>query len=128
MWPERERATQPEAKLADERRMAAWIGKSVIVKGDVVCSEDLTIDGQVEGTIEVGAHNLTIGVSAIVHAELVARTIVISGTVTGNVTATERIDLRATGSIEGDVQTPRFAMAEGATMSGHVDTGMGGKR
>jgi len=107
----------------DERRVAAWIGKAITMRGDVVCSQDLTIDGVVEGTIEVGQHSLNIGVGAAIKADLVGRVVTIGGSITGNVTATERVDLKATGSVEGDIKTPRFAMAEGAVVRGHVQTG-----
>jgi cytoskeletal protein CcmA (bactofilin family) len=105
----------------DERRIAAWISKTVVVTGHVVCFEDLTIDGRVEGTIELGDHSLTIGVGAGVKANLVARRITIGGTVTGNVLATDKVDLLATGSVEGDVTAPVFAMADGAVLTGKVD-------
>ena len=107
----------------DERRVAAWIGKAITLKGDVVCSQDLTIDGVVEGTIEVGQHSLMIGVGAAIKANLVGRVVTIGGSITGNVTATEKVDLKATGSVEGDINTPRFAMAEGAVVRGRVQTG-----
>lgn len=121
MWASEREKSEPPRPATDATR-SAWIGKSVIVKGDVIASEDLTIDGRVEGTIEVGAHGLTIGVGAAVLADLVARVITISGSVTGNVTATERVDLRATGSVDGDVTTPRLAMDEGAVLHGEVAT------
>src|SRR4029077_8001484 len=70
---------------ADERRMAAWIGTSLVIQGKVISTEDLTINGQVEGTIELGDHSLIIGPGAKIQANLVAKAIVISGTVTGNV-------------------------------------------
>jgi cytoskeletal protein CcmA (bactofilin family) len=105
----------------DERRMAAWIGKSLVVQGKVISTEDLTIDGRVEGTIELGDHSLTIGVGATVEADLIAQRIIICGAVTGNVLANENVDLRATGSVDGDISTPRLVMAEGATIKGRVD-------
>jgi cytoskeletal protein CcmA (bactofilin family) len=107
-----------------ERRVTAWIGTAVRVEGKVISTEDLHIDGDVEGSIELGGHSLTIGVGASIKADLVAKTIVVSGTVTGNVRATEKIDLRDTGSIEGDVTAPRFVMADGSTVRGKVDAGM----
>jgi cytoskeletal protein CcmA (bactofilin family) len=116
-------ATTPSERRFDERRVAAWIGKAITMRGDVICSQDLTIDGAVEGTIEVGQHSLIIGVGASIKADLVGRVVTIGGSITGNVTATEKIDLKATGSIEGDVRTPRFAMAEGAIVRGRVETG-----
>jgi cytoskeletal protein CcmA (bactofilin family) len=105
----------------DERRMAAWIGKSLVVQGKVISTEDLTIDGRVEGAIELGDHSLTIGVGAAVAADLIAQRIIICGAVTGNVLANETVDLRVTGSVDGDITTPRLVMADGATIKGRVD-------
>jgi cytoskeletal protein CcmA (bactofilin family) len=112
--------SEPISSL-DERRMRAWIGKSLVVQGKVISSEDLTIDGHVEGTIELGDHSLTIGLGAAVQADLIAQKIIISGQVTGNVLASAIVDLRATGSVDGDITTPRLVMAEGATIRGKVD-------
>ncbi len=117
-------ATDPRAPL-NERRLAAWIGRSVRVEGKVTSTEDLTIDGHVEGSIELGDHSLTIGPSATITADLVAKNITISGAVTGNVKARERLDVRATGSVVGDIAAPRLAMTEGAVITGHV---IGGRR
>ena len=86
-------------------------------------TEFRSIDGVVEGTIEVGQHSLMVGVGASIKADLVGRVVTIGGSITGNVTATEKVDLKATGSVEGDIKTPRFAMAEGAVVRGHVQTG-----
>src|SRR5438874_8490076 len=96
-----------------ERRVAAWVGKALRVEGRIISNEDLTIDGSVEGSIELGDHSLTIGTGAAVKADLTAKTITISGAVTGTVRATEKVDLRKTGSIEGNINAPRFVMAEG---------------
>src|SRR5204862_6935102 len=82
----------------DERRVAAWIGKAITLRGDVICSQDLTIDGVVEGTIEVGQHSLMVGVGASIKADLVGRVVPIGGTTIGNVTATRDDDLHATCS------------------------------
>ena len=117
----RERA-QPDARQpVDERRMAAWIGKSLLVQGKVISTEDLTIDGRVEGTIELGNHSLTIGVGAAIQADLVAQTIIISGAVTGNVKASVKVDLRSTGSVDGDITSPVLLMADGAIIMGKVE-------
>ena len=118
-----ERSEISPAKPVDERRLAAWIGKSILVKGDVVSTGDLIIDGQVQGTIELGDHNLTIGSGAAVVADLVAGSITISGAVTGNVTGHARVELRVTGSVSGDIRAPRFVMEDGAVLLGKVDTG-----
>jgi cytoskeletal protein CcmA (bactofilin family) len=113
-------ASEPISSL-DERRMRAWIGKSLVVQGKVISTEDLTIDGRVEGTIELGDHSLTIGAGATIEADLVAQRIIISGAVTGNILASAIVDLRATGTVDGDIVTPRFVMADGATIKGKVD-------
>jgi len=105
----------------DERRISAWIGTALVVQGKVISTQDLTIDGKVEGTIELGNHGLTIGSGAEIKADLVAQTITISGAVTGNVTASSVIDLRASGSVDGDITTPRLIMADGAVVRGKVD-------
>jgi cytoskeletal protein CcmA (bactofilin family) len=105
----------------DERRATAWIGQSVVIEGRITSSQDLRIDGKVEGAIEVGDHLLTVGAGAAVKANLVARSILISGSVIGDVTATERLDLKATGSVEGDISAPRLVMVEGAFVKGKVD-------
>jgi cytoskeletal protein CcmA (bactofilin family) len=109
--------------MAEERRRANWIGESVSVKGDVVSSADLTIDGQVHGTIELGDHELTIGESASVIADLSAKAVIISGKVKGNVLGMLRVELKKTSSVEGDVTAPKFTMEEGASISGKIDTG-----
>ena len=106
-----------------ERRTVAWIGKGVRIEGKVISKEDLVIDGQVDGSIEVSDHNLSIGPSGAIQADLFARRIVISGSVVGNVKALERVDLHATGSVTGDVTAPRFVMADGAAVAGRVDAG-----
>ena len=105
----------------DERRATAWIGQGVVVEGRITSSQDLRIDGRVDGTIEVGDHMLIVGARAAVKANLVARSILISGTVIGNVTARDRLDLQATGSVEGDISSPRLVMVEGAVVRGKVD-------
>src|SRR3954466_2831026 len=104
-----------------ERRMAAWVGKGLLIQGKITSTENLTIDGRVEGTIELGDHDLTIGTGASVQADLVARTIVVSGAVTGNVLASVKVDLRATASVTGDISTPALVIADGAVVTGAVD-------
>lgn len=108
---------------ADERRTTAWIGQGVIVEGRISSAQDLRIDGRVEGTIEVGDHAVIVGASASVKANLTARTILISGAVIGDVTATERIDLHATGSVEGAIIAPRLVMIDGAIVNGTIEAG-----
>jgi cytoskeletal protein CcmA (bactofilin family) len=106
-----------------ERRVAAWVGKALRIEGRIVSSEDLTIDGSVEGSIELGNHSLVIGQGAAVKADLTAKSITISGTVTGAVRATEKVELHETGSVDGDISTPKFLMADGATVRGIIEAG-----
>ena len=105
----------------DERRQNAWVGKALLVQGKITSTENLTIDGTVEGTIELGDHSLTIGSGASVKADLVAKTIIISGTVAGNVLASVKVDLHETASVAGDIVSPLIVMAEGAIITGSVD-------
>ena len=97
------------------------LGKSVVVKGHVSASEDLTIEGRVEGTITVQGHTLTVGQHGQIEAQIVARVATIRGTVHGDVTATEKVEILATGSLDGDVVAPRIAIAEGACFRGKMD-------
>lgn len=97
------------------------IGKSVIIKGELSGSEDLTIEGQVDGKIELRQNVLTIGANGRIKAEIVANTVVVLGEVTGNITATERVDIRDNGSVDGDLAAPRVAIADGAHFRGSID-------
>jgi cytoskeletal protein CcmA (bactofilin family) len=97
------------------------IGKSVVIKGELNGSEDLTIEGHVEGKIELREHVLTIGPNGKIKAELFAKAVVVLGEVIGNVSATEKVDIRENGSVEGDITAPRVAIAEGAHFRGSVD-------
>jgi cytoskeletal protein CcmA (bactofilin family) len=112
-----------ETPNTPERRVVAWIGKAVRVEGKVISGEDLTIDGDIVGSIELGGHSLTIGEDAKIKADLMAKIVTISGKVTGNVKGVEKVELRATGSVEGDITAPRFVMAEGAVVLGKVQAG-----
>jgi cytoskeletal protein CcmA (bactofilin family) len=97
------------------------IGKSVVIKGELNGSEDLTIEGQVEGKIELRQNVLTIGPNGKIKAQVFAKSVVILGEVIGNVTATEKVDIRDNGSVDGDIAAPRVAIAEGAHFRGSID-------
>lgn len=97
------------------------IGKSVVIKGELNGSEDLTIEGQVEGKIELRQNVLTIGANGRIKAQVFAKAVIILGEVTGNVTATEKVDIRDNGSVDGDIAAPRVAIAEGAHFRGSID-------
>jgi cytoskeletal protein CcmA (bactofilin family) len=101
------------------------IGKSVIIKGELSGSEDLTIEGQVEGKIELNNNILTIGTNAKIKAQVFAKTIIVLGEVTGNITASEKVDIRDNGSVDGDITSPKVAIAEGAHFRGAIDMNRG---
>jgi cytoskeletal protein CcmA (bactofilin family) len=102
-------------------RSTVNIGKSVVIKGELNGSEDLTIEGQVEGKIELRQNVLTIGANGKIKAQVFAKAVIILGEVTGNVTATEKVDIRDNGSVDGDIASPRVAIAEGAHFRGAID-------
>ena len=97
------------------------IGKSVVIKGELNGSEDLTIEGHVEGTIQLRDHVLTIGPNGRIKAQVFAKAVIVLGEVTGNVTASDKVDIRDAGSVDGDIISPRVAIAEGAHFRGSVD-------
>ena len=97
------------------------IGKSVVIKGELNGSEDLTIEGHVEGTIQLKEHVLTIGPNGKIKAQVFAKSVIVLGEVTGNVTASDKVDIRDAGSVDGDIISPRVAIAEGAHFRGSVD-------
>ncbi len=115
--------SQPVASVDTHRALEKTvnIGKSVIIKGELNGSEDLTIEGQVEGKIELRQNVLTIGPNGKIKAQVFAKSVIILGEVTGNVTASEKVDIRDNGSVDGDLTAPRVAIAEGAHFRGSID-------
>ena len=103
------------------------IGKSVVIKGELSGSEDLTIEGAVEGKIELRQNLLTIGPNAKIKAQVFAKTVVVEGHVQGNISAGERIDIRDKGVVEGNLAAPRVSIADGAQFRGSVDMQGAGK-
>ena len=112
-------AVQPDARRIE--RDIVNIGKSVVIKGELNGSEDLTIEGHVEGRIELKDHVLTIGPNGKIKAQVFAKAVIVLGEVNGNVTASEKVDIRDGGSVDGDIISPRVAIAEGAHFRGSVD-------
>ena len=100
---------------------SASIGKSVEIRGEVKGSEDLMIDGRVEGTITLTDSKLTIGSTARVDADVAARDVVILGVLNGNVTASARVELRKGGNLTGNIRAARLSIEEGALLSGKVE-------
>ena len=99
----------------------ATIGKSIIFKGELTGSEDLEVNGTVEGDVKLPDNTLTIGQTGQVKASVTAKSILIVGRVNGNVTATERIEIEASGVVDGDLRAPRLLVQEGAVMNGSVE-------
>jgi cytoskeletal protein CcmA (bactofilin family) len=112
---------EAEVRRHGDTRDVVNIGKSVVIKGELNGSEDLTVEGYVDGTIELKDHVLTIGPNGRIKAEIFAKAVVVLGKVNGNVTASEKVDIRDNGSIEGNIVAPRVAIAEGAHFRGSVD-------
>ena len=113
------RTTEPDRTAS--RSAQAHIGKSVVVKGEISGSEDLYVDGEVRGSIELRDHGLTVGPNGKVDANVIAREIVVHGTLNGNVQAADKIEIRKTGSILGDLSTARIIIEDGAYFKGSID-------
>jgi cytoskeletal protein CcmA (bactofilin family) len=111
----------PRVEPVQQEKSNVNIGKSVIIKGELSGSEDLTIEGQVEGNIELRQNVLTIGPNAKIKAQVVARAVVVEGQVQGNIATSEKIEIRDKGSVEGDLSSPRVAIADGAHFRGTID-------
>ncbi|MGI9590541.1 MAG: bactofilin family protein [Myxococcota bacterium] len=101
-------------------QVVANIGKSISIKGDLTGNEDLEIEGKVEGKVELPNNQLTIGANGNVQAELKAKAVVVVGRVSGNIEGTERVEIQATGVVDGDVTAPRLIVAEGARLNGSI--------
>jgi cytoskeletal protein CcmA (bactofilin family) len=99
----------------------AQIGKSVIVKGELSGSEDLYVDGQVEGTIALKGNSLTVGPNGQVKASVEAKGVVVQGKLEGNIQASDRVELRKSAIVTGDISTQRISIEEGAYLKGKVD-------
>lgn len=104
------------------------IGKSVFIKGELTGDEDLTIEGRVEGKIELKDHNLVIGPNGKINAEINAKNVTVIGSVVGNITASDIIEIKASGSVMGDIKSPRFSVADGAHFKGSVDMQRGSEK
>jgi cytoskeletal protein CcmA (bactofilin family) len=101
----------------------AHIGKSVVIKGELSGSEDLYLDGQVEGSIHLKGNNLTVGPNGQVKANVEAKGVIVQGKLEGNLMASDRVDLRKSAIVTGDIATQRIAIEEGAYLKGKVDVG-----
>jgi len=102
--------------------MSAGIGKSIRVKGDIVAREPFLIAGRVEGTVEVEQHTLTIAPEASVHAAITAESVVIEGSVQGDLAAINKIAIQPSAKVEGECSAPIVSIADGATVHGKIET------
>lgn len=105
-----------------EPRRTAIIGKSVTIKGQIFSHEDLAIDGEVDGSVQLQEHRLTVGLSGKIHADVSAHEIVVLGSMDGNIQAAEKIDIRKQARITGDIKAARIEAEDGAYLKGTVDT------
>jgi cytoskeletal protein CcmA (bactofilin family) len=117
-------APRPVTTTADQ----ATIGKSLVIKGEVTGSESLYIDGRVEGSINLSGNRVTVGRNGVVAANINAREIVVLGKVRGNLTASDRVDIRSDGSLTGDVIAARISIEDGAFFKGGIDIRKGGQQ
>jgi cytoskeletal protein CcmA (bactofilin family) len=115
-------AIKESPKSSDPFRAdVAHIGKSVLIKGELSGSEDLYLDGEVEGSIDLREHSLVIGPNGRIRASITARELVLHGKVEGNVQAAERVELKKSSTLMGDVSTQRIVIEDGAFFKGSID-------
>jgi cytoskeletal protein CcmA (bactofilin family) len=128
--PEPQRSYTPPVEPASARPVTsptgntqeqATLGKSLVIKGEVTGSESLYIDGRVEGSINLPGNRVTVGRNGVVSANISAREIVVLGKVRGNMTASDRVDIRGEGSLTGDVVSQRISIEDGAYFKGGID-------
>ena len=119
-------AMRPMGATAD--RATARLGPSLNVKGEISGNEDLVIEGSVEGLVQLDGHKLTVGVSAKVTADIIAREVVVYGTVKGNLQAKNRIEIKKDGSVNGDLTTARIVIEDGAYFRGSIEIDKSGEK
>lgn len=105
----------------DAARNSASIGKAVKINGQIFSKEDLYVDGDMEGTVDLQEHRLTIGPNGRVHAGIKARELVVLGTIQGNVEASDKIEIRKDAKLVGDIRTARIVIEDGAYFKGSID-------
>jgi cytoskeletal protein CcmA (bactofilin family) len=120
--------SRPVATAGTSTADQATIGKSLVIKGEVTGSESLYIDGRVEGSINLAGNRVTVGRNGVVSANINAREIVVLGKVKGNLTASDRVDIRSDGSLTGDVVAARISIEDGAFFKGGIDIRKGGQK
>ena len=121
--PPRITTPAPEIRVVapPAERTSVDLGKSVVIKGQLSGSEDLTLHGHMEGSISLPDHTLTVGPQADVKADIDAKSVTVVGAVTGKVKATDKIEIQSTGTVTGDIVSPRLVIAEGGSLRGKVE-------
>ena len=116
-------SAEPSGRSAPQAptRGSAILGQSIVITGEIKGNEDLTIEGRVEGTIESKQHFVTIGPKATAKVEIFAKNVVVLGKVDGNITASDKVEIRPKGTVKGDIVSPTVAIAEGAMFRGSID-------
>ncbi len=126
--PEPPPVPRPAASAPLNTQEQATLGKSLVIKGEVTGSESLYIDGRVEGSINLPGNRVTVGRNGVVAANISAREIVVLGKVRGNMTASDRVDIRADGSLTGDIVAQRISIEDGAYFKGGIDIRKAGQK
>jgi len=108
-------------KVVDRRSDMASIGKSVVIKGELSGSEDLYLDGEVEGSIVLNGNSLTVGPNGRVRAHIKAREVIVHGKVDGNISGSQRVELRRSAAVLGDIASQRLMIEDGAYVKGKID-------
>jgi len=111
----------PKPTRSKPMSSVAIVGKSIVIKGELSGNEDLVVEGNVDGTITLTDNNLVVGADGRVNANLFARSVTITGKVEGDVSATERVEITATGSLKGNIRAPRLVINDGAFFQGAVE-------
>jgi cytoskeletal protein CcmA (bactofilin family) len=119
--PVRSTAPQPGNPEVSRRTERAAIGPSIFIKGDLAGEEDLLIEGQVEGLVDLKQNNVTVGKSGRVKADIKGRVVTIEGEVDGNVYAKEQAVLKQSGTIRGNISAPRVVLEDGSRFKGSID-------
>jgi cytoskeletal protein CcmA (bactofilin family) len=119
--PQKEVRPVESPKSFESRPEMAHIGKAVLIKGELSGSEDLYLDGEVEGTIELQRNALTVGPNGRIRAHINAREVIVHGKVDGNIRATDRVELKRTAVLVGDITTQRIVIEDGAFFKGAID-------
>jgi cytoskeletal protein CcmA (bactofilin family) len=117
------KTSREPAPLPVSPRATACLSQGLRIKGEITGSEDLFVDGQIEGRLNLSNASLTIGPNGNVKADVSAREVIVRGRIEGKITGREKVHLWNTANVSGEVQTERLVIEDGATLSGKVEAG-----